>query len=102
MTIYFILLQPLMPIFPFLVNKSLLAYFVSFFNVFKVFHCILKHAFVESLDFFPGTCRWGEFGEGGLLWGECNARSFEWFEGDPVNELMIKVQILFRLVLIHL
>lgn len=38
-----------------------------------------------------GTCRWGEFGEGGLLWGECSGRQFEWFEGNPVNELLLKV-----------
>ncbi len=38
-----------------------------------------------------GTCRWGEFGEGGLLWGECSARQFEWFEGNPVDELLLKV-----------
>lgn len=41
--------------------------------------------------FFAGTCRWGEFGDGGLLWGECSARQFEWFEGNPVNELLFKV-----------
>lgn len=43
--------------------------------------------------FLTGTCRWGEFGEGGLLWGECSARHFEWFEGDPVSQLLFKVQI---------
>ncbi|KAK3187702.1 hypothetical protein Dsin_027263 [Dipteronia sinensis] len=44
-----------------------------------------------------GTCRWGEFGEGGLLWGECSARHFEWFEGDPVTELLFKVKELYGL-----
>ncbi|CAK9139565.1 unnamed protein product [Ilex paraguariensis] len=53
-------------------------------------HTSLKHN-------SSGTCRWGEFGEGGLLWGECNARYFEWFEGNPVNELLIKVKELYGL-----
>lgn len=44
-----------------------------------------------------GTCRWGEFGAGGLLWGECTARHFEWFEGDPVSELLYKVKELYGL-----
>ncbi|KAK1592802.1 hypothetical protein Q3G72_030631 [Acer saccharum] len=44
-----------------------------------------------------GTYRWGEFGEGGLLWGECSARHFEWFEGDPVTELLFKVKELYGL-----
>ncbi|KAH7573158.1 hypothetical protein JRO89_XS03G0080200 [Xanthoceras sorbifolium] len=44
-----------------------------------------------------GTCRWGEFGEGGLLWGECSARHFEWFEGNPVTELLFKVKELYGL-----
>lgn len=43
---------------------------------------------------YPGTCRWGEFGEGGLLWGECNHKSFEWFDGTPVEELLCKVCVL--------
>lgn len=42
--------------------------------------------------FLEGTCRWGEFGEGGMLWGECNARQFEWFDGNAVNELLYKVR----------
>ncbi|XP_021731755.1 DNA mismatch repair protein MSH1, mitochondrial-like [Chenopodium quinoa] len=44
-----------------------------------------------------GTCRWGEFGEGGLLWAECSSRYFEWFEGDPVKELLLKVKELYGL-----
>ncbi|RXH78431.1 hypothetical protein DVH24_001949 [Malus domestica] len=43
------------------------------------------------------TCRWGEFGEGGLLWGECNGRHFEWFEGNPVTEILSKVKDLYGL-----
>ncbi|KAF3457537.1 hypothetical protein FNV43_RR02195 [Rhamnella rubrinervis] len=42
-----------------------------------------------------GTCRWGEFGEGGILWGECASRHFEWFEGNPVTELLSKVKELY-------
>jgi hypothetical protein len=38
-----------------------------------------------------GTSRWGEFGEGGLLWGECRGKSFEWFDGSPIEELLCKV-----------
>lgn len=40
-----------------------------------------------------GTSRWGEFGEGGLLWGECSGKSFEWFDGSPIEELLCKVCI---------
>ncbi|KAJ0970374.1 hypothetical protein J5N97_023251 [Dioscorea zingiberensis] len=42
-----------------------------------------------------GTSRWGEFGEGGLLWGECNGKSFEWFDGIPVEELLCKVRDIY-------
>ncbi|CAM8924424.1 unnamed protein product [Rhodiola kirilowii] len=44
-----------------------------------------------------GTTRWGEFGDGGLLWGECNARQFEWFEGNPLTVLFSKVKDLYGL-----
>lgn len=40
-----------------------------------------------------GTCRWGEFGEGGRLWGECNSRHFEWLDGNPLTNLLSKVCI---------
>jgi len=40
---------------------------------------------------FLGTCNWGEFGEGGLLWGECSSRHFDWFDGNPVSDLLAKV-----------
>ncbi|CAL5347515.1 unnamed protein product [Camellia sinensis] len=56
-------------------------------------HASLKH----NSSGLQGTCRWGEFGEGGLLWGECSARHFEWFEGNPVNELLFKVKELYGL-----
>ncbi|KAI8560747.1 hypothetical protein RHMOL_Rhmol04G0280500 [Rhododendron molle] len=48
-------------------------------------------------SFFTGTCRWGEFGEGGLLWGECRARHYEWLDGNPRNELLSKVKELYGL-----
>ncbi|PHT49337.1 DNA mismatch repair protein MSH1, mitochondrial [Capsicum baccatum] len=44
-----------------------------------------------------GTSRWGEFGEGGLLWGECNARQQEWLDGNPIDELLFKVKELYGL-----
>ncbi|RDX95162.1 DNA mismatch repair protein MSH1, mitochondrial, partial [Mucuna pruriens] len=44
-----------------------------------------------------GTCDWGEFGEGGLLWGECSSRHFEWFDGNPVSDLLVKVKELYGL-----
>ncbi|ERN15794.1 hypothetical protein AMTR_s00039p00128120 [Amborella trichopoda] len=38
-----------------------------------------------------GTHRWGEFGEGGLLLGECTGKNFEWFNGGPADGLLCKV-----------
>ncbi|KAH9610077.1 hypothetical protein KSS87_019478 [Heliosperma pusillum] len=58
-------------------------------------HSSLKHN--SSGYSRPGTCRWGEFGEGGLLWAECSSRHIEWFEGDPVKELLLKVKELYGL-----
>ncbi|XP_065862953.1 DNA mismatch repair protein MSH1, mitochondrial isoform X2 [Euphorbia lathyris] len=65
----------------------------------KLRTCRYHHLFVHrSLRCSTtGTCHWGEFGEGGLLWGECTARHFEWFEGNPVTELLFKVRELFGL-----
>jgi hypothetical protein len=61
----------------------------------------MVHFIFSALSLITGTCRWGEFGEGGLLWGECSARQFEWFGGNPVNELLLKVHLqLILLVLI--
>lgn len=45
----------------------------------------------SSLSVLLGTSRWGEYGEGGLLWAECNSRNFEWFESDPLTGLLLKV-----------
>ncbi|KAL4190692.1 hypothetical protein AMTRI_Chr07g76960 [Amborella trichopoda] len=44
-----------------------------------------------------GTHRWGEFGEGGLLWGECTDKNFEWFDGSPADGLLCKVRDLYGL-----
>lgn len=44
-----------------------------------------------------GTSKWAEFGEGGLLWGECSSRHSEWFDGDPVSDLLVKVKELYGL-----
>ncbi|CAN1279040.1 DNA mismatch repair protein MSH1, mitochondrial [Linum perenne] len=51
----------------------------------------------SSWKCFLGTSRWGEFGKGGLVWGECSCRHFEWLEGDPVSELLLKVSELYGL-----
>ncbi|KAK6161197.1 hypothetical protein DH2020_004578 [Rehmannia glutinosa] len=65
----------------------------------KLRTCRLHHLFLHTSlrHNSSGTCRWGEFGEGGLLWGECSARQFEWFDGNPVNELLYKVKELYGL-----
>ncbi|XP_022760392.1 DNA mismatch repair protein MSH1, mitochondrial isoform X2 [Durio zibethinus] len=65
----------------------------------KLRTCRYHHLFLHSSLKVnaSGTCRWGEFGSGGLLWGECTARQFEWFEGDPVAELLYKVKELYGL-----
>ncbi|GLJ24672.1 hypothetical protein SUGI_0471830 [Cryptomeria japonica] len=44
-----------------------------------------------------GTSRWGAFGEGGLLWGECSLKHYEWFDGDPISQLLSKVRELYGL-----
>ncbi|KAF3777179.1 DNA mismatch repair protein, partial [Nymphaea thermarum] len=59
------------------------------------YHYLFLH---DSLRHNPsGTTRWGEFGEGGLLWGECNGKQFEWFGGPPIPELLCKVRELYAL-----
>ncbi|KAG9447714.1 hypothetical protein H6P81_013842 [Aristolochia fimbriata] len=59
------------------------------------YHYLFLHT---SLRHNPsGTSHWGEFGEGGLLWGECCGRQFEWFDGVPVSELLFKVRELYGL-----
>ncbi|KZV15266.1 ATP binding protein [Dorcoceras hygrometricum] len=65
----------------------------------KLRTCRCHHLFLHTSlrHNSSGTCRWGEFGEGGLLWGECSARQFDWLEGNPVNELLFKVKELYGL-----
>ncbi|KAG6757295.1 hypothetical protein POTOM_037603 [Populus tomentosa] len=65
----------------------------------KLHTCQYHHLFLHTSlrHNSSGTCRWGEYGRGGLLWGECNSRYFEWFEGDPVTELLFKVRELYGL-----
>ncbi|XP_039063553.1 DNA mismatch repair protein MSH1, mitochondrial isoform X2 [Hibiscus syriacus] len=65
----------------------------------KLRTCRYHHLFLHSSlrDNASGTSRWGEFGAGGLLWGECTARQFEWFGGDPLAELLYKVKELYGL-----
>ncbi|KAL3507486.1 hypothetical protein ACH5RR_032868, partial [Cinchona calisaya] len=59
------------------------------------FHHLFLHSSLKHNS--SGTCRWGEFGEGGLLWGECNVRHFEWLDGNLLNELLLKVKELYGL-----
>ncbi|KAL5542436.1 hypothetical protein UlMin_010146 [Ulmus minor] len=65
----------------------------------KLRTCRYHHLFLHTSlrHNSSGTCRWGEFGEGGLLWGECTARHFEWFEGNPITDLLSKVKELYGL-----
>ncbi|CAJ1968037.1 unnamed protein product [Sphenostylis stenocarpa] len=55
--------------------------------------CLTEEAIVTKLR----TCQWGEFGEGGLLWGECSSRHFEWFDGNHLYDLLVKVKELYGL-----
>uniref|UniRef100_A0A0D9W6X6 DNA mismatch repair proteins mutS family domain-containing protein n=1 Tax=Leersia perrieri TaxID=77586 RepID=A0A0D9W6X6_9ORYZ len=61
--------------------------------------CRYHHLYLHSTlrNNSSGTSRWGEFGEGGLLWGECNGKSFEWFDGNPIEELLCKVREIYGL-----
>ncbi|KAL3679877.1 hypothetical protein R1sor_022833 [Riccia sorocarpa] len=43
------------------------------------------------------TVRWGEFGEGGMLWAECRGMHDEWYENDPESELLSRVRELYDL-----
>ncbi|KAM7261388.1 hypothetical protein ACFE04_008755 [Oxalis oulophora] len=65
----------------------------------KLRTCRYHHLFLHTSlrQNSSGTCRWGEFGEGGLLWGECSGRSFEWFGGQPVTDLLFKVKEIYGL-----
>ncbi|XP_071689585.1 DNA mismatch repair protein MSH1, mitochondrial [Rutidosis leptorrhynchoides] len=59
------------------------------------YHHLFLHKSLKNSS--SGTTRWTEYGEGGLLWGECNARQFEWIEGDVVDEILFKVKELYGL-----
>ncbi|XP_044967116.1 DNA mismatch repair protein MSH1, mitochondrial isoform X3 [Hordeum vulgare subsp. vulgare] len=59
------------------------------------YHHLYLHSSLRNNS--SGTSRWGEFGEGGLLWGECNGKSFDWFDGSPIDELLCKVREIYGL-----
>ncbi|TVU15315.1 hypothetical protein EJB05_38829 [Eragrostis curvula] len=59
------------------------------------YHHLYLHSSLRNNS--SGTSRWGEFGEGGLLWGECNGKSYEWFDGSPIEELLCKVREIYGL-----
>lgn len=65
----------------------------------KLRTCQYHHLFLHTSlsQNSSGTFRWGAFGEGGLLWGECSSKHFEWFDGNPVSELLLKVKELYGL-----
>ncbi|KAJ3706354.1 hypothetical protein LUZ61_010059 [Rhynchospora tenuis] len=67
--------------------------------VMKLRICQYHHLYVHTSlrNNSSGTFRWGEYGDGGLLWGECNGKYFEWFDGDPVEELLGKVREIYGL-----
>ncbi|KHN22357.1 hypothetical protein glysoja_046287 [Glycine soja] len=60
-------------------------------------HLFLHTSLRQNSSVNVGTCDWGEFGEGGLLWGECSSRHFEWFDGNPISDLLAKVKELYSL-----
>ncbi|ONK57299.1 uncharacterized protein A4U43_C10F18640 [Asparagus officinalis] len=65
----------------------------------KLRTCRYHHLFLHTSlrHNSSGTSRWGEFGEGGLLWSECNGKTFEWFDGIPIEELLFKVREIYGL-----
>ncbi|KAI5081703.1 hypothetical protein GOP47_0001446 [Adiantum capillus-veneris] len=44
-----------------------------------------------------GLYNWREYGEGGMLWAECQGKSCEWFDHDSVSQIIAKVKILYSL-----
>ncbi|KAG0475025.1 hypothetical protein HPP92_014711, partial [Vanilla planifolia] len=58
----------------------------------KLRTCQCHHLFLHTSlrHNSSGTRRWGEFGEGGLVWGECNGKPFEWIDGVPIEDLLLK------------
>lgn len=59
------------------------------------FHHLFLHTSLRNNS--SGTSRWGEYGEGGLLWSECSGKPFQWFDGIPVEELLFKVRDIYGL-----
>ncbi|KAL6652426.1 hypothetical protein ACP70R_011351 [Stipagrostis hirtigluma subsp. patula] len=59
------------------------------------YHHLYLHSSLKHNS--SGTSRWGEFGGGGLLWGECSGKSYEWFDGSPIEELLCKVREIYGL-----
>ncbi|OIV90634.1 hypothetical protein TanjilG_01715 [Lupinus angustifolius] len=65
----------------------------------KLRTCHYHHLFIHTSlrKNSSGTFRWSEYGEGGLLWGECSSKYFEWFDGNPVKELYgLDDEVIFR------
>ncbi|KAL8240128.1 hypothetical protein R6Q59_013483 [Mikania micrantha] len=59
------------------------------------YHYLFLHKSLKNSS--SGTSSWREFGEGGLLWAECNCRHFEWLEGDMLDEILFRVKELYGL-----
>ncbi|KAK9063046.1 hypothetical protein SSX86_016916 [Deinandra increscens subsp. villosa] len=59
------------------------------------YHHLFLHKSLKNNS--SGTSSWREFGEGGLLWAECNGRHFEWLEGDMFDEILFRVKELYGL-----
>ncbi|KAJ0781299.1 putative DNA mismatch repair protein MutS [Helianthus annuus] len=59
------------------------------------YHHLFLHKSLKNNS--SGTSSWREFGEGGLLWAECNGRHFEWLEGDMLDEILFRVKELYGL-----
>ncbi|KAI3962361.1 hypothetical protein MKX01_005363 [Papaver californicum] len=65
----------------------------------KLHTCRHHHLYLHmSLrDNSSGSSSWGKSGKGGLLWGECSGKHFEWFDGNPVTEILCKVREIYGL-----
>ncbi|XP_058724306.1 DNA mismatch repair protein MSH1, mitochondrial [Vicia villosa] len=59
------------------------------------YHHLFLHTSLRRIS--CGTSTWGGYGQGGLLWGECSSRDFEWFDGNPVSDLLANVKELYGL-----
>ncbi|KAI3882371.1 hypothetical protein MKX03_028071 [Papaver bracteatum] len=68
----------------------------------KLHTCRHHHLYLHtSLRVNSSDCTssssWGKYGEGGLLWVECSGKHFEWFDGNPVVEILCKVREIYGL-----